>query len=78
MRELVLLWMKGSISAICSTCTSSRSSMMIFTDETTAMSEYMLSFSFEAEHLHLELDLLFVAIVRDADGGVDWAARLKE
>jgi len=34
--------------------------------------------AFEAEHLHLELDLLFVAIVRDADGGVDWAARLKE
>ena len=34
--------------------------------------------SFEAEHLHLELDLLFVAIVRDADGRVDWAARLKK
>ena len=34
--------------------------------------------SFEAEHLHLELDLFFVAIVRDADGGVDWAARLKK
>ena len=34
--------------------------------------------SFEAEHLYLELDLLFVAIVRDADGRVDWAARLKK
>ena len=34
--------------------------------------------SFEAEHLHLELDLFFVAIVHDADGGVDWAARLKK
>ena len=34
--------------------------------------------SFEAEHLDLELDLLFIAIVRDADGGVDWAARLNK
>ena len=34
--------------------------------------------SLEAEHLHLELDFFFVAIVRNADGGVDWAARLKK
>lgn len=34
--------------------------------------------SFEAEHLHLELDLFFVAVMHDADGGVDWAARQED
>ena len=35
------------------------------------------TFTSETKHLHFELDLVFISVVKYTDGGVSWATTLK-